>query len=249
MCDTQEILRESPALYNDLPEGFGFLQGPALRPKPMAFSYLMSHMNYPGMFFPFTGEANINVHAPGCFIPSTVAHELTHQQGVAREQDANFIAVVVCMESEDARFAYSGALLAYTHLSNALRAASYEDWAEVYSHLEEHVLRDLSANNEYWAQFQTPAAEFSEAVYEEFLQNHGQELGMRSYGACVDLLVAYYGGLERQAIAEVRSESGFPDLTCLLLSGQLSALLSPNLPLSACSWSAVLRCPHSRYAQ
>ena len=32
----------------------------------------------------------------------------------------------------------------------------------------------------------------SNAVYEGFLQSYDQKLGMRSYGACVDLLVNYY---------------------------------------------------------
>ncbi|MDR1184749.1 MAG: DUF3810 domain-containing protein [Coriobacteriales bacterium] len=191
-CDVSSILNEAPTLYDDLPAEFAFLEGPGIRPKPMAFSYLMSHMNFTGFFFPFTGEANINTHAPDCFIPSTVAHELSHQRGVTREQDANFIAVVVCMESDEEDFVYSGALLAYIHLSNALRQASYEDWEEADSYLGDAVRRDLRANNDYWAGFETPAAEASEAAYTEFLHNQGQELGMRSYGACVDMLVSYY---------------------------------------------------------
>lgn len=197
VCDTQTIFSESPALYANLPEEFYFLPSSDLKPKPLLSSYLMSLSGFTGVFFPLTGEANINTHAPDCFIPSTVAHELAHQRGVAREQDANFTAVVVCAESEDANFKYSGALLAYIHLSNALRGASYEDWVAVSSSLGEDVRRDLVANNEYWAQLQTPIAEVSETVYEEFLYSQGQELGMRSYGACVDLLVAYYGDVAR----------------------------------------------------
>jgi hypothetical protein len=196
-CEDQDIFREAPALYAPLHGEFAFLQGPEIQPKPLLFSYFMSHMNFTGVFFPLTGEANINVHAPDCYLPSTVAHELAHQRGVTREQDANFTAVLVCMESADADFVYSGALLAYTHLSNSLRQASPEDWEEVYSLLGDNMKRDLRANNEYWDAFQTPAAEISESAYTEFLHNQGQELGMRSYGACVDLLVAYYGDRAR----------------------------------------------------
>jgi hypothetical protein len=192
VCDVPNLLAEAPALYEDLPAEFAFLEGPGPRPKPLVFSYLMSHMNFTGFFFPFTGEANINVHAPDCFIPSTVAHELSHQRGITREQDANFIAVVVCMESEEVDVVYSGALLAYVHLSNALRQASYEDWEEASAYLGDDVRRDLADNNAYWEDFQTPAAEASEAAYSEFLHNQGEELGMRSYGACVDMLVTYY---------------------------------------------------------
>ena len=32
----------------------------------------------------------------------------------------------------------------------------------------------------------------SNTVYEGFLQSYDQELGLKSYGACVDLLVNYY---------------------------------------------------------
>ena len=51
---------------------------------------------------------------------------------------------------------------------------------------------DLAASREYWAQFETPVQSVSNTVYEGFLQSYDQKLGMRSYGACVDLLVNYY---------------------------------------------------------
>ena len=34
--------------------------------------------------------------------------------------------------------------------------------------------------------------EASNTVYEGFLHSYDQELGLKSYGACVDLLVNYY---------------------------------------------------------
>jgi len=36
-------------------------------------------------------------------------------------------------------------------------------------------------------------ADVSETVYESFLRTYGDDRGMQSYGACVDLLVACYG--------------------------------------------------------
>ena len=50
---------------------------------------------------------------------------------------------------------------------------------------------DLQENNRYWAQFESPVQTVTNTVYEGFLQSYGQTLGMRSYGACVDLLVNY----------------------------------------------------------
>ena len=54
------------------------------------------------------------------------------------------------------------------------------------------VLTDFAANRAYWKQFETPVQTASNTVYEGFLQSYDQELGLKSYGACVDLLVNYY---------------------------------------------------------
>ena len=48
---------------------------------------------------------------------------------------------------------------------------------------------DLADNNAYWKQWEGPVRDTGEKVYTTFLQGYGQTLGMRSYGACVDLLV------------------------------------------------------------
>ena len=48
---------------------------------------------------------------------------------------------------------------------------------------------DMADNNAYWKQWEGPVKETGEKVYTAFLQGYGQKLGMRSYGACVDLLV------------------------------------------------------------
>ena len=54
------------------------------------------------------------------------------------------------------------------------------------------MLGDLAAERAYWKQFETSVQTVSNTVYEGFLHSYDQELGLRSYGACVDLLVNYY---------------------------------------------------------
>jgi len=193
VCDMDSLFDRSATLYDPIVAEYPLLDGPALRAKPMLFSKFMSWINFTGFFFPFTGEANLNADAPLCLLPSTIAHELAHQRGVSREDEANFVAVIACMASGDAEYIYSAALLAYIHLGNALHGADYDAWLPVYGSLNEAVRTDFQANSAYWAQYETKAAEASEAVYTGFLQSYGDERGMRSYGACVDLLVAWYG--------------------------------------------------------
>ena len=190
--DRTAVLARSPEVYRGLEQRFPCLAGPAVHAKGILCSRVMSYIDFTGFFFPFTAEANVNMDFPTSLLPSTVAHELAHQRGVAKEQEANFVAVLACLDYADPEYVYSAALLAYTHLGNALYSADHDAWEEVYTGLDEAVKRDFAANRLYWAAFETPVQEASNTVYEGFLHSYDQELGLKSYGACVDLLVNYY---------------------------------------------------------
>lgn len=192
VADCDAILRRSNEVYANVEETLPCLSGPAVRAKGVYFSRVMSYTDFTGFFFPFTAEANVNTDFPPALFASTVAHELAHQRGVAKEQEANFAAVLASLEYGDAEYCYSACMLAYTHLGNALYSADYDAWKSIYLTLNEDVRRDFAANREYWAQFETPVQKVSNTVYEGFLHSYDQTMGLKSYGACVDLLVNYY---------------------------------------------------------
>lgn len=191
-ADRGAILDHSPTLYHAAEAAFPCLAGQELRAKGVLCSRVMSYLDFTGFFFPFTAEANVNLDFPPALFASTVAHELAHQRGVAKEQEANFVAVLACLEDGDPDYVYSAALLAYIHLGNALYSADREAWERIRAGLNEAVLADLAAGNAYWKQFETPVQAVSNTVYEGFLHSYNQDLGLKSYGACVDLLVNYY---------------------------------------------------------
>lgn len=188
----EDIWAGAASLYEEVVQKVPCLRGAAFKPKPLKLSKGLSYMGYTGFFFPFTGEANLNTDGPKAYIPVTVAHELAHQRGVAAEDEANFVAVLACMEHDDPIYRYSAALLAYVELANALYSADYDLWHECYSTICDEARADMSANSAYWKQFDGPVQEASDKIYDNFLKSNKQELGLRSYGACVDLLVAYY---------------------------------------------------------
>lgn len=191
-ADKEALFAASAQLYGSVAAQYPSLDGPALRAKPMLFSKFMSWINFTGFFFPFTGEANLNVDAPQSLLPATIAHELAHQRGVAREDEANFVAVLACMEADNPDYRYSAALVALIHLGNALYEADPARYVQLREGYSEAVLADLRQNSAYWARYETVAAELSGEVYEGFMATYGEDRGLRSYGACVDLLVACY---------------------------------------------------------
>ena len=190
--DRAEVLRRSPELFAQTEKRYPCLAGPPLAAKGILCSRVMSLLDFSGFFFPFTAEANVNMDMPACDLAATVAHELSHQRGVAKEQEANFTAVLACLDYGEADYCYSACLMALTHLANALSDADRAAWEEIRENLGEDVLRDLRARSLYWRQFDTPLQTASNTVYEGFLHSYDQTLGLKSYGACVDLLVNYY---------------------------------------------------------
>ncbi len=184
-----EIFAASGGIYNGLTGRWPFLDGPQRNPKPAFYSKLMSAWGFTGYLCPLTGESTLNVDCPAVFLPVTIAHEFAHQRGVAAEQEANFVGILAAVTSGDAAYEYSGWLFGYLHLSNALYQADPQAAAACSAALPEGARADFAENNAYWAGWEGPVRETGERVYNAFLESYGQEMGMQSYGACVDLLV------------------------------------------------------------
>lgn len=194
----EEILADSVHAYDALEEEFPFLAFDDQGVKPVHFSRIMSALDFTGIYCPYTGEANVNVDSPACLLPSTAAHELAHQRSVALEQECNFLAVLACTTCGNDAYAYSGWLLGYIHLGNALYKVDPEAYQSIRDALPDTVRTDLADNNAYWAQFEDSTAQkVSNQVYEGFLKSYGEEQGLQSYGMVVDLLVTYYRDVAR----------------------------------------------------
>lgn len=189
----EEILAGSVHAYDGITETFPFLAFDDPGVKPMAFSRLMSALDFTGFYSSFTGESNVNVDSPACMLPSTIAHELGHQRGFASEQECNFLAVLASTTCPDPAYRYSGWLIGYVYLGNALYAQDPESYWAIREKLPKEAQLDLAYNNAYWAQFQDTAVQrASNKVYDGILKSYGDERGIQSYGTVVDLLVVYY---------------------------------------------------------
>jgi len=152
----------------------------------------MTYTHIAGVYSFFTGEANVNTNFPDYTIPFTVAHELAHQRGIAREDEANFVAFLVCKESDDPYIRYSGYLNLFEYVSSALYSADQELYAKVASTLNTDVRYELMAYSKFFDKYRdSVAADVSGAVNDAYLKLQGTE-GTRSYGLVVDLAVAYY---------------------------------------------------------
>ncbi len=178
--------------YGALSADYSFIPDIRTRFKPIALSEPMTYTHIAGVYSFFTGEANVNVNYPDYVNAYTAAHELAHQRGIARENEANFIAYLVCLSSDDEYLRYSGYLNMFEYLASALRRASREYYSDVYAKLDSRVYGELRAYSKFFEKYtDNIASNVSGAVNNSYLQSQGTP-GTVSYGLVVDLAVAYH---------------------------------------------------------
>ena len=178
--------------YRDFCNDYDFIDTFHSRVKPVMLSEPMSYTHITGVYSYFTGEANINAIFPEYSLPYTAAHELAHQRGIAREDEANFIAFLVCIRSDDPYLRYSGYLNLYEYVASALYQASPELYFDSRSRLITPVRQELIAYSNFFDRYRdSKVSEVSGAINNTYLQMQGTQ-GTRSYGLVVDLAVAYY---------------------------------------------------------
>lgn len=168
------------------------------RAKPVIFSEGMTKLDLLGVYTYFTGEANVNVHYPDYTTPFTIAHEMAHQRGIARENEANFVAFLVCIRSENAYVRYSGYMNMLEYVASALYKCDKELYRELVSSYDERIKGEMLAYREF---YEANKSEFfgnlSELVNDNYLKSQGTE-GVVSYSLVVKLCVGYYEGLKSE---------------------------------------------------
>ncbi len=196
------ILSDEPtACFMRLPEAYEALENElfnrqkAAIAKPVIFSSGLSAAGIAGIYVPFTAEPNVNVDQPALLLPSSAAHEMAHYLGFAREDEANFIAFLACMASDDYEIRYSGIMLALITCSNELSSCDRAAYVHLYERYSDAMVRDLKQYNAYWKSFESPVRETATKINDNYLKSNMQSTGVKSYNLMVDLMLAYYTSL------------------------------------------------------
>ena len=188
----KDVFAREAAGYEALSKKYSELSGSYGSPKPVLMSKLMCYTGITGVYFPFTGEANVNVNISDFMLPCTSAHEMAHQRGFAREDEANYIAYAACTLSPYADFQYSGVMLGLIYSMDALKKADYNQYKVLTAKYSSKVLRDLKSDNEFWSKYDGVIENVSDSINNNYLKSNGQQDGVKSYGRMVDLLIAEY---------------------------------------------------------
>ena len=182
--------------YKNVSKEYDFIPVLTSYVKPIMLSEPMTYTHITGVYTFFTGEANVNTNSPDYAIPFTAAHELAHQRGIAREDEANFTAFLVCINSDDAYLRYCGYLNLCEYVLNALYRADPDLYKETFDQLDTRAIYEIIAYSEFFDKYrESVAADISGAINDAYLQANNTQ-GTASYGLVVDLAVAYFKSSE-----------------------------------------------------
>ena len=162
------------------------------RPKSIFLSTPMRYTGITGFYFPFTNEVNVNTAEFDSSLPFTTEHEMAHQKGFAKEDEANYIAYVACINHPDIYFKYSGTLSALSYSLNALQKIDIRKFDELIFSCTKGVLTDLNYKKRFWKGYSGTIEAIGNTVNDSYLKAQNQESGTKSYGKMVDLLLADY---------------------------------------------------------
>ncbi len=168
--------------------------------KSSLFSYPGLYIGFGGYYNPFTGEAQVNTMDPLFGQPFTTCHEMGHQLGYAKENEANFIGFLAARSSPDPAFRYSVYLDLYLYsvrelyVRDSVLARSFRD------QLSPGVREDLRELQRFNRKYANPLEPLIWKIYGRYLQANRQPQGIVTYSEVTAWLIAYAHKNGRESI-------------------------------------------------
>ena len=165
---SKELIKECQKAMKGIADDYPRLSGYYPNPKCMMGSVFMYQTGIIGVYFPFSMESYYSRYLAQAQFPATICHEFSHLKGYMFENEANFIAYIACMNSDNDFVKYSGYINALDYIDFEL-LCSISSEEEYYRYenecieIEEGIFNDYSS---YTKETRTEAQKSSEKVTE-----------------------------------------------------------------------------------
>ncbi len=159
--------------------GLNFTGNP--RTKMFPPDGFMRKMGILGIYFPFTGESYIDPTLHPLEQPFTIAHEMAHSYGVTDEGEANFIAWVICSNSDDPLLRYSGQLRLLMYQFRDFYRIAPDEYKAFMKTLDRGIMNDLLSLQKATESVKPFSLELSRKSNDIFLKSQGVKAGVNSY--------------------------------------------------------------------
>ena len=160
--------------------------------KKSFWSLLLSYMGFAGYVNPITLEAQVNSLMPSLSYITTAAHEMSHQLGIAAENEANFIAFRATVSHPNRYFQYAGYLFGLRYTIGEYFINRPEEARELYGEVNLGIKKNIRQISEFWEGFENPFEVIFKRGYDQYLKAQGQRDGIETYSQMVAYLVDYH---------------------------------------------------------
>ncbi len=191
------LFKEAANSYNQLTAVSFFKPYKPSSVKNSMWGWLGNYLGFTGYYNPFTGEAQVNTTVPSFLHPFITCHEIAHQQGYAKEDEANFVGYLAAASSKDAAFNYSAYLEIFLYTNRNLYRYDSSCARQFARQLLPAVQADILQWKKFNEQHVNPVEPAISWLYGKFLQGNQQPEGLMRYDRVTSLLIAYYKKYQR----------------------------------------------------
>lgn len=193
---------ECKAALRNISDRFTCLSGYYPSPKEIYYSDIMTQQYLAGIYFPFSMEANYNKLMYISNMPSTICHELSHLKGYIRENEANYLSFVACIESDNEFLQYSGYLSVFYYLLDDIETYATEEEKTNMHKIDKRAYDDtIFVKEEVFNEIEEKSfvstdtlSDATDKFIDSNLKINGVSSGMDNYNEVVRLLIFYYYG-------------------------------------------------------
>lgn len=186
------LFQEATNAFKEASVEYSFLSYKPKSVKASLFSYLGNYLGFQGYYNPFSGEGQVNTTVPRFLEPYVTTHEIAHQLGYGKENEANFVGYLACRRFGSNAFRYSAYYDLYNYAIGEMRIRDTA-LARAYQ-LKAHpqVIKDQKEFRDFYRKYKNPIEPIVMWGYGHFLKANNQPAGKRSYNEVVAWLIAYY---------------------------------------------------------
>ena len=159
--------------------------------KSSLFSYIGLYIGYSGYYNPFTGEAQVNTRQLPFTQPYTTCHEMGHQLGYARENEANFAGYLAARSSPDPVFRYSVYFDMWMYATGELYTRDSAFVKSQVARLPPDVRQDFRDLRAFYRKYANPLETRVWQIYGGYLRANRQPKGIVTYTEVTAWLIAY----------------------------------------------------------
>jgi hypothetical protein len=190
--EKRELFKRAKDCYDQAQSKYPFLRYKYPSVKSSFYGWLGNYLGFTGYYNPFTGEAQVNTTVPPFLKPYIATHEIAHQLGYAKENEANFVGYLAAVNSHDTLFHYSVYFDLFLYTNREVYYFDSVSSKKALELLNPGVKNDILVLKQFDLDHRSPIEPLITWLYGNFLKLNQQPQGMRSYNAVVGMLIAYY---------------------------------------------------------